>query len=180
MPSNARERKNGTVPLADWGFPSGFRVEQHNGGSPGNLAAFDMSARAMSCRDLSRRTVTSLGSAMRKPEGFPPSYPKERRHRRFDLQCSVKLSFPSAGVIRRLDGISKNVSLGGVLVKAGDQIPPRTRVSVAMDVKGLSSRRPLHFLGEGEVVRVERLEAEAGFSIAIECQRPIAQIESPD
>ena len=111
-------------------------------------------------------------------EGPPPPYSKERRYRRFALQCAVKLSFPSAGVTRKLQGTSKNVSLGGVLVKAGDRIPPRTRVKLRMDVQGPSFRRPLQFRGEGEVVRVERLKAGAGFSIAIERQRPIAQVEN--
>jgi hypothetical protein len=81
-------------------------------------------------------------------------------------------------VIRKLQGISKNVSLGGVLVKAGDQIAPRTHVNLRMDVRGPSFRRPLQFQGEGEVVRVEKLKAGAGFSIAIECQRPIAQVDN--
>jgi hypothetical protein len=48
-----------------------------------------------------------------------------------------------------------------------------------MDVRGPRLRRPVRLLGEGEVVRVERLEAGAGFAIAIECRRPIAEIENP-
>jgi len=33
-------------------------------------------------------------------------------------------------------------------------------------------------MGEGEVVRVERLEFDAGFAIAIECQHPITDVEN--
>jgi hypothetical protein len=107
------------------------------------------------------------------------SYPKERKYRRFELHLPVWLSFPSAGFVHKLEGISKNVSMGGVLVKANDRIPTRTQVSLTMDVQGPQLRRPVRLLGEGEVVRVERLEAGTGFAIAIECRRPIAEIENP-
>ncbi len=112
-------------------------------------------------------------------ENFPPPAPKERRYRRFDLQFPVCLSFPCGGAIRELATVSKNVSSGGVLLKADDQIPPHTQVNLTMEVRGAWSRRPVRLLGEGEVVRVERLEAGAGFAIAIECKRPIAEIQNP-
>ena len=107
------------------------------------------------------------------------SYPKERKYRRFELQRPVWLSFPFAGFVHKLEGISKNVSMGGVLVKAPDHIPTRTQVSLTMDVRGPRLQRPVRLLGEGEVVRVERLEPGAGFAIAIECSRPIAESEHP-
>jgi hypothetical protein len=116
---------------------------------------------------------------MNQTEAPPMSYSKERKYRRFELQLPVWLSFPSAGFVHKLEGISKNVSMGGVLVKASDHVPTRTQVSLTMDVRGPRLRRPVRLLGEGEVVRVERLEAGAGFAIAIECRRPIAEIENP-
>jgi hypothetical protein len=116
---------------------------------------------------------------MNQTEAPPMSYSKERKYRRFELQLPVWLSFPSAGFVHKLEGISKNVSMGGVLVKATDHIPTRTQVSLTMDVRGPRLQRPVRLLGEGEVVRVERLEAGAGFAIAIECRRPIAEIENP-
>lgn len=112
-------------------------------------------------------------------KNFPAPLSKEqRRYRRFDLQFPVYLSFPSGEGVRELTATSTNVSSGGLLLKADDQIPPHTQVNLTMEVRGAWSRRPVRLLGEGEVVRVERLEAGAGFAIAIECTRPIAEIQN--
>lgn len=104
-------------------------------------------------------------------------YRRERRYRRFDLQYPVHLSFPSSGTVRELDAISRNVSIGGLLLRANDSLPLHTQVSLSMEVQGPRMRRPVRLVGEGEIVRVERLES-AGFAIAIECKRPIAEIEN--
>jgi len=114
---------------------------------------------------------------MRHTQSFPPHYPRERKYRRFDLQFPVFLSFPSGGVAHELGAISKNVSLGGLLVEAGDEVPLHTQVSLTMKVVGLSSRRPVRLRGEGEIVRVEPLGPGAGFAIAVECKRPIMEME---
>ena len=113
-----------------------------------------------------------------KPQDPAGPYPRERRYRRFDLQFPVHVAFPSAGTVRELDTISRNVSIGGLLVKANDSLPPETQVSLTIEVKGPRLRRPVLLVGKGQVVRVERLEAGAGFAIAIECKRPIAEIEN--
>ena len=108
-----------------------------------------------------------------------PGHLKERKYRRFDLQLPVSLTFPSAGVVRELVGVSKNVSSGGVLLKTSDQIAPNTRVSLTIKVEVPRSSRQVRLQGEGEVVRVERLEAGSGFAIAIACNRPLAEVENP-
>jgi hypothetical protein len=99
-----------------------------------------------------------------------------RKHRRFELQFPVFLSFPAGGIARELEGISKNVSLGGVLVKTGDQVPLRTKITMTMNVIDPLSRRPVRLHGAGEVVRIEALEQGAGFAIAVKCERPISEI----
>ena len=104
-------------------------------------------------------------------------YSKERKYRRFDLRFPVFLSYPLAGVVRELETVSKNVSVGGLLVTANDQIPLRTPVSLTMNVVGRRLRRSVRLSGEGEVVRVESLGPGAGFAIAVECIRPIQEIE---
>jgi hypothetical protein len=104
-------------------------------------------------------------------------YRRERRYRRFDLQYPVHLSFPSCGTVRELDAISRNVSIGGLLLRANDSLLLHTQVSLSIEVQGPRLRRPVRLVGEGEIVRVERLES-AGFAIAIECKRPIAEIEN--
>ena len=105
-------------------------------------------------------------------------YPRERRYRRFNLQFPVRLSFPSRGTVRELATISKNVSIGGLLLRSYDSLPAHTQVSLTMDLQDPRLRRPIRLLGEGEVVRVQPLESGAGFAIAIECKRPITEIEN--
>jgi|SRR5579862_2075082 hypothetical protein len=106
-----------------------------------------------------------------------PFYSPARKHRRFDLQLPVSLSFAADGVPHALAAVSKNVSVGGVLIEAGDQVPVRTQVSLTMNVVGPSSRRPVVLLGEGEVVRVESMGPGAGYAIAVQCRQPITEIE---
>ena len=115
---------------------------------------------------------------MRNRQNFAAPYPRLRRYRRFDLEFPVHLSFPSAGTARELHTISTNVSIGGFLLKASDPLPTQTQVSLTIEVKGPRLRRSIRLQGEGKVVRVERLEVGSGFALAIECKRPITEIEN--
>jgi hypothetical protein len=108
---------------------------------------------------------------------FPAPFQKERRHPRFDLHFPVCLSFPSGGAVRELEAVSENVSVGGILLKAGDQVPPRTRVSLTIEVRGPWLRHSVRLVGKGKVVRVVALGQGAGFAIAVQCQRPITEME---
>jgi len=112
------------------------------------------------------------------PPDFDTPHRKHRRHRRFDLQFPVSLSFPTRGAVRELAGISRNISIGGVLLKVNDPVPVRTRVNLTMAVQDPRLRHPVQLLGKGKVVRLERLEAGAGFAIAIECKRPLTEVEN--
>lgn len=106
-----------------------------------------------------------------------PQYPKQRRFRRYNLEFPVSLTFSVGGQTQEIETVSKNVSTGGVLLKAGDQIPLHTAVSLIMNVQGQALRRPVRLVGEGEVVRVEELSAAKEFAIAIECRSAITQLE---
>lgn len=103
-------------------------------------------------------------------------YSEVRKHRRFDLQFPISMSFPTGEIGRELEGITKNVSLGGVLIKVGTEVPIRTKVRLRIDVVGPRSRRPVRLSGEGEVVRVEALEGGVAYRIAVQCDR-LAEIE---
>jgi hypothetical protein len=46
-----------------------------------------------------------------------------------------------------------------------------------MAVHDARLRHPIRLLGKGKVVRLERLESGAGFAIAIECKRPLTEVE---
>ena len=76
-----------------------------------------------------------------------------------------------------MKAVSANISIGGVLLKAADAVPPHTPVSLVMEVKGPWSHRPVHLAAKGEVVRVENLGLKGGFAIAIQCQQPITEMK---
>jgi len=120
-----------------------------------------------------------LASGMHQTGNSPGPYQKERRHRRFELQFPVCLSFPSGGKVRELQAVSQNLSIGGLLLSASDQVAPHTRVTVTIDVSSRWSHRPVRLLGQGEVVRVEALGPGAGFAIAIECRQSITKMKDP-
>lgn len=111
-------------------------------------------------------------------ENLAKIYPIKRRYRRFDLQLPVRLSFPAGGHVREVQTTSKNVSVGGMLVQAGDAIPLHSQVNLTMDVRISGSRRRVRLKSEGEVIRVEPAGPDGAFAIAIECKRPIKEIET--
>jgi PilZ domain len=111
-------------------------------------------------------------------ENHSRPYPIERKHRRFDLELPVSLSFTAEGSIRKLNATSENVSIGGVLLRSGDSVPPHTHVHLMIDVHRLPSQRLVRLVSEGEVVRVEPAGSEGVYAIAVRCQRPITEIET--
>ena len=106
---------------------------------------------------------------------IPPQ--RQRRHRRFNLQFPVSVSYAARDGVHELNAVSANISIGGVLLKAADAVPPHTQVSLVMEVKGPWSHRPVRLAAKGEVVRVENLGADGGFAIAIQCQQPIMEMK---
>jgi len=108
-----------------------------------------------------------------RPDG---PYPRERRYRRFDLQFPVHLRFSSRGTVH--EAISRNVSIGGLLLQSKDSLPLHTQVSLKMEVQGPQWPRSVQLQSNGEVVRVEPLESDAGFAIAVECKQPITEMEN--
>ena len=101
--------------------------------------------------------------------------PRERRYRRFDLRYPVHVNFQAGESTRSLEAVSRNVSVGGLLLETSSMIPPRSPVSFVMTLQSLRSARPIELLGEGEVVRATAVAS--GFTIAVECKHPIAHIE---
>jgi len=101
----------------------------------------------------------------------------ERKHRRFSLQYPVRLKVHSADLVVEFGGVSRNISIGGLLLETCFPIPQHTPVSFIVTVDGSDLGRPIHFVGEGRVVRVDPKAAEDVFAIAVECARPITQID---
>lgn len=105
------------------------------------------------------------------------AYARERRYPRFKLHFPVSLNLPSQHAVRELKAITKNVSIGGLLLNTANYIPPHMQLTFSMEVRSPASSRRFRLLGEGEVVCVEPLESGLGFAIAVECQHPISEME---
>jgi len=105
------------------------------------------------------------------------TYPQERKYRRFDLRYPIHVKVQSGTVASELEAITTNVSLGGLLLQTASLIPPHSRVSFVLTLKGGRIVHPVEVVGEGEVVRVQPSGLGGGFAIAVECKYPITQIE---
>jgi len=110
-------------------------------------------------------------------EPTPKAYAQERKYRRFNLRYPVHVKFRSGNGISELDAVSRNVSLGGMLLETASRIPERSPVSFVMMLHGGRIVRPIELAGEGRVVRVESSGIPAGYAIAVQCKNPIIQIE---
>lgn len=78
-----------------------------------------------------------------------------RKYRRFALEFPVRMKFQSGSSNAEIEAVSENVSVGGLLIRSALPIPQHTPVTFVLSVHGKRSVRPVHLVGEGEVVRVE-------------------------
>ena len=102
---------------------------------------------------------------------------KGRKYRRFNLEFPVHMKVRSNSLPTEIEAVSKNVSVGGLLVRSVRMIPQNTAVSFILSVHGEKAVRPIHLMGEGEIVRVESEEGGATFVIAVKCKAPVTQLE---
>jgi hypothetical protein len=101
---------------------------------------------------------------------------KERRYRRFSLQYPVRVKVQITDSIIEFEAVSRNISVGGLLLETSSVIPQHSPVSFIVTVQGAQVVHPIQFAGEGNVVRVD--PKESAFAIAVECKRPITQIDN--
>jgi hypothetical protein len=102
---------------------------------------------------------------------------QERKFRRFNLRYPVHVEFRSTEAVSQVDAVSRNVSAGGLLLKAPLLIPQGSSVRFVMILRGRQFVHPIELAGEGEVVRVEPGGPEAGFGIAVKGTSPIIHID---
>jgi PilZ domain-containing protein len=105
------------------------------------------------------------------------SPPQERKYRRFRLQYPVRLKVLNVDLMVEFEAVSKNISICGLLLETSSMIPQHTPVSFTVTVDGHELGRPIRFVGEGKVVRVDRKTDREVFAIAVECTQPIQQID---
>ncbi len=102
---------------------------------------------------------------------------RERKYRRFKLRYPVRIKFSSGSSSKELQAWSENVSMGGLLLKSDSPIPPQTPISFVMTFRGGQLVRPITMIGKGYVVRVEKEDGPASFTIAVQCKAPIAEMD---
>lgn len=113
---------------------------------------------------------------MPQPSGIARSTRPERRYRRFQLRYPVHLLFRSDQLNSEADAVTRNVSIGGLLLECPVSSSKHTAVSFIIRMGG-STAHPFVLVGEGEVVRVKIGDNGSKFLIAVECTAPITQLE---
>jgi hypothetical protein len=108
-------------------------------------------------------------------EVLPPW--RGRSSRRFKLEFPVRLRFQSGSSTEEIEGVSKNLSIGGFLLRSAVSFPAHTPVTFVLTVHGKQALRPVHLSGEGEIVRTDKEQAEAGYVLAVKCYTPFTQLE---
>ena len=100
---------------------------------------------------------------------------QERKYRRFKLGYPVRVKLQTGGPIAEVESISKNISIGGLLLESTSMIPEHTPVTFLIRIEEERSGRPIYLAGEGKTVRVESIGK--AFAIAVECKAVITQLE---
>jgi hypothetical protein len=97
------------------------------------------------------------------------------------MRYRVRVEFAAAGRTFDVEGVTRNVSVSGVLFESGSPIPEACPVDLSIMAEEAWVIRPIEFVGNGRVVRVEVGSRGAGFLIAIKCVRPIEfrPVEAP-
>jgi hypothetical protein len=101
--------------------------------------------------------------------------PRERRFRRFNQEHLVHVRFDSGNAMAEVDAVTKNISLGGLLLESACLIPCGSPVEFTITLQRGPMSRLIKLTGAGEVVRVEPAETAGGFGIAVACSQPITE-----
>jgi hypothetical protein len=76
------------------------------------------------------------------------------------------------------EAVSRNISICGLLLEASSLIRRHIPVRFTVKVNHHELGRRIQFVGEGRVVGVDPKTGEDVFAIAVECQRPIPQVDA--
>jgi len=102
---------------------------------------------------------------------------ERRKYRRFNLRYPVHGTFCFRNTLSEFDAISRNVSIGGLLMETASEISPHSLVKFTITLQGGMVVRPMCLTGEGEAVRLEPTVAGTCFAVAVACKQPIANME---
>lgn len=102
-------------------------------------------------------------------------FPDHRKHRRFELIFPVELRLKGGKATKKIETVSRNVSIGGMLLDSATSLPLFTNVTFTIEMEG-PSHVPIELKGKGKIVRIQGRDS-SGFGIAVECVPPIAEME---
>jgi len=100
----------------------------------------------------------------------------KRKYRRYPLECAVDIRFSCEEVASELKGITRNVSIGGLLVCSPSWIAESCPVSFVLTVQASHLVHPVRLLGSGKVARVN--PCARGYEIGVECNKLIEELET--
>lgn len=100
-----------------------------------------------------------------------------RRYRHFKLKFPVHLLFRFGEQTSEVGAVTRDVCIGGLLLESSVRIPQRSTVNFVISMQA-STLRPVELVGEGKVTRVETTGVPGEFAVALECGKPITEIEA--
>ena len=103
--------------------------------------------------------------------------PPERKFQRFNLSYPVHVKFRSGDSTAEIDVVSRNISIGGLLLESGRPISLGSPIEFMITLTGPPMSRSITLEGSGRVVRLEKDSKKRRFGIAVACAQPVAQIE---
>jgi hypothetical protein len=98
---------------------------------------------------------------------------EKRKHTRFSLHYQIRLKFRSQGRNTKFDGITRNLSICGVLLESASHLPKHRAVDFTIAVEAGQMICPIAFAGTGKVVRIDPNPAGLGYVVALKCVHPI-------
>jgi len=78
--------------------------------------------------------------------------------------------------MKEFGATSRNISLGGLLVRSSDVVPWDCDVEFEMLVQKDPARKGMRLRGQGRVVRVEQFATDNYFLVALECLSPMRRV----
>lgn len=100
-----------------------------------------------------------------------------RRYRRFKLKFPVHLLFRFAEQTSEVEAVTRDVCIGGLLLESPVRMPQQSTVNFVISMEA-PTLRSIELVGEGKVTRVEATEVPGEFAVALECAKPITEIEA--
>jgi hypothetical protein len=100
-----------------------------------------------------------------------------RRYRRFYLKYPVRLLVRFGERMSEIEAVTRDICIGGLLLECPVRIPQQSMVNFVISLQ-MPNLRSFELVGEGKVIRVEVIKGPAEFAVALECEKPITEIEA--